>query len=272
MRIAVIIPAAGSSTRFNQSSDASLDVLGAARSKLDEDLGGKTVLQRTIELFNTRDDVFQIIVAGPFDDAAFESFKAQHADRLSLLGATLVRGGKNHRYETVKAALDMVDPSSTHVAIHDAARPATKHELIDRVFDAAKAHNAVVPGVCASDTLKRVSAEPIEDAGAVDQIAAILGVQTRSVMHEVIETIDRSNLMQIQTPQIFKRELLIDAYNQSDLTSTDDASLVERLGQRVIVVQGDPRNLKLTRAEDLPLIRAIMQVSGPSSRPAHKRF
>src|SRR5690606_20971421 len=106
---------------------------------------------------------------------------------------------------------------------HDAARPATKHELIDRVFDAAKIHNAVVPGVHASDTLKRVSAEPIEDAGAVDQVAAILGVQTRSVMHEVIETIDRSNLMQIQTPQIFERELLIDAYNQSDLTSTDDA-------------------------------------------------
>lgn len=272
MRISVIIPAAGSSTRFNQSGAGGLDVLGGPRSKLDEDLGGKTVLQRTIELFNTRDDVFQIIVAGPCDDDAFESFKAQHADRLSLLGATLVRGGKTHRYETVKAALDVVDQTCTHVAIHDAARPATKHELIDRVFDAAKVYNAVVPGVHASDTLKRVSADPIKDAGAVDQVAAILGVETRSEMHEVIETIDRTDLMKIQTPQIFERGLLIKAYNQADLSSTDDASLVERMGQRVVVVQGDPTNLKLTRAEDLPLIRAIMQVSGSQSRPVHKRF
>ncbi|MEX0876919.1 MAG: IspD/TarI family cytidylyltransferase [Phycisphaerales bacterium] len=272
MRICVIITAAGSSTRYNQGGDDPLDALGGARSKLDEDLGGKTVLQRSIELFNTREEVDSIIVAGPHDPAAFAAFTDRHGDRLSLLGARLVRGGELHRWQTVRVALSEIGDSCTHVAIHDAARPATDGGLIDRVFDAAKRHPAVVPGVPASDTLKRVDPEPIEDGGGVDQVAAILGVTDRSVMHRVEATIDRANLMQIQTPQVFERELILRAYGQDDLSSTDDAGLVERLGEPVVVVEGDALNLKLTRPGDLPLLRAIMGVQGPSRRPTHKRF
>lgn len=142
MRISVIIPAAGSSTRYNANNN---DPLGTTRSKLDEDLGGKTVLQRSIELFNTREEVGQVIVAGPHDDDAFADFKLRHADRISLLGAMLVQGGKTHRYETVANAIKVLDDACTHVAIHDAARPATSAALIDRIFDAAKSHPAVVP-------------------------------------------------------------------------------------------------------------------------------
>lgn len=272
MRISVIIPAAGSSSRFNQGGDDALDVLGAPKSKLDEDLGGKAVLQRTVELFNIRDDVFQIIIAGPHDEQAFSAFKDQHADRLSLLGAKLVRGGKTHRWESVKAALDIIDDSCTHIAIHDAARPATSHELIDRIFDAATNHPAVIPGVPIADTLKRVDADPIEDSGSVDQVAAILGAESTPAMHRVNETLDRTNAMSIQTPQIFERDLLLRAYSQADLSSTDDAGLVERLGEPVVVVQGDPTNIKLTHANELPLLRAIMGVKKTTSRPSHKRF
>lgn len=282
MRISVIIPAAGSSTRYNQSgpnragqglpgSDP-LAALGVPRSKLDEDLGGKALLQRTIELFNTRDDVFQIIVAAPHDEQAFADFKAQHADRLSLLGATLTQGGKTHRWESVQAALKLVDDQATHIAIHDAARPATKPELIDQIFEAAKSHPAVIPGTPISDTLKRVGSKPIKDAGSVDQVAAILGVESNAPMHKVVSTIDRSNVMAIQTPQIFKRDLLIRAYAQDDLSSTDDAGLIERLGEPVIVVAGDPTNIKLTHANELPLLRAIMGVKKTAPRPTHKRF
>ncbi len=271
MRICVIIPAAGSSSRYNAGSDDP-GLLGAARSKLDEDLGGKAVLQRAVELFNTRDEVRQIIVAGPHDERAFAEFKNNHADRLSLLGASFVRGGATHRYETVAAALDRIDEACTHVAIHDAARPATDPALIDRVFDAARDHPAVVPGVPASDTLKRVGAEPIEDQGGADPVAAILGAGARPPMHAVEETIDRTNLMRIQTPQVFERALLLRAYAQDDLASTDDAGLIERLGERVIVVPGDPLNIKLTRPRDLSLLRAILGVSAPSQRPTHKRF
>ena len=281
MRISVIIPAAGSSTRYNQASHQTgpnqtdpdpLAALGTTRSKLDEDLGGKAVLQRTIELFNTRDDVDQIIVAAPHDERAFAEFKAQHGDRLALLGATLTQGGKAHRWESVQAALKLIEDQATHIAIHDAARPATKPELIDRIFEAAKSHPAVIPGTPISDTLKRVDSEPIEDAGGVDQVAAILGTQSSSPMYRVSGTIDRSNAMAIQTPQIFERDLLIRAYAQDDLSSTDDAGLIERLGEPVIVVAGDPTNIKLTHANELPLLRAIMGLKKTAPRPTHKRF
>lgn len=270
MHISVIIPAAGASTRYS-GADA-IDALGGACSKLDEDLGGKSVLQRSVELFNTRDEVRQIIVAGPHDDDAFSAFKLRHGDRLALLGAALIRGGPAHRYETVANAIEHIDEACTHVAIHDAARPATDPALIDRVFDAAKSHPAVIPGTPVIDTLKRVDPEPLDDAANVDAVASILGVGTTHALHRVRGTVDRTDLMQVQTPQVFARELLLRAYAQDDLASTDDAGLVERLGEPVVIVEGDPLNLKLTRPGDLALLRAIMGVKGPSQRPTHKRF
>ena len=87
MQIAVIIPAAGSSSRFNTGDSGLL----APRNKLDEDLGGRPVLQRTVELFNTRPDVCGVIIAGPADDEAFAQFEFRHADKLALLGAVLCR-------------------------------------------------------------------------------------------------------------------------------------------------------------------------------------
>ncbi len=272
MRISVIIPAAGASTRYNAGNPDALGVLGEHRSKLDEDLGGKALLQRTVELFNTRDDVYQIIVAGPHDEQSLVAFKSQHADRLALLGAIVVRGGQDHRWESVKAALDAVDETCTHIAIHDAARPAATHGLIDRVFAAAANHPAVIPGVPVSDTLKRVHPDPIENAGAVDQVADILGDQSTTVMYSVEGAIDRDRAMAIQTPQVFERALLLRAFDQDDLSSTDDAGLIERLGERVVVVEGEPTNMKLTNANELSLLRAIMGVQGPSKRPIHKRF
>jgi 2-C-methyl-D-erythritol 4-phosphate cytidylyltransferase len=272
MQVTVIIPAAGSSNRFNASDSDSSAILSTNRSKLDEDLGGKTVLQRTIELFNTRPEVHQVLVAGPFGDQPFSDFTDRHGDRISLLGAKLVRGGEHHRYETVQSALAHVDELTTHVAVHDGARPATKQELIDRVFDAAKVHGAVIPGVPVADTLKRVDDEPIENDHALDPVASILGGESAPKMYKVLDTIDRTNTMAIQTPQIFERKLLVRAYEQSDLASTDDAGLIERLGEQVVVVQGDSTNMKLTYAHELPLLRAIMKVSSSSSRPSHKRF
>lgn len=273
MRIAVIIPAAGSSTRYNGGdSDPLASPLAGARSKLDEDLGGKTVLQRSIELFNTRDEVAQVIVAGPHDDEAFADFSLRHADRIALLGASLVRGGRDHRYETVANALRVIDPQATHIAVHDAARPAASPALIDRVFDAARTNPAVVPATPVSDTIKRVDPEPIDDASGADPVASILGAGAARPTHRVEATVDRANLMQVQTPQVFERSVLERAYQQDDLSSTDDSGLVERLGVAVICVQGDPANIKLTHPGDLPVVRAIMGVREDKGRPTHKRF
>lgn len=268
MKVAVIIPAAGFSSRF-------AGVEGAPRSKLDEDLGGRPVLHRTVELFTTYDapgrTLAPIVVAGPHDDARFEEFRLRHADKLSILGVELVRGGPTHRWETVRAALAHVGAGATHVLVHDAARPCTPMELIDRVLDAASRHGAVVPALDVGDTLKRVSAEPLVDGGT-DPLAAILGAPRAGGARSVEQTLDRTNVVAAQTPQVFRVDLIRRAYEQADLTSTDDASLVERLGERVAAVEGDARNIKITRSIDLTLARAILGLGPPSSRAAHKRF
>lgn len=269
MRIALLIPAAGASRRYSD--------LGGLRSKLDEDLGGRPVLQRTIELFVKHERagalIEAIIVAGPFADDAFAEFKTRHADRLSLLSARIVRGGKTHRHETVKAALEHVPAGATHVAIHDAARPCTPEEVIDRVLDLAEEHEAVIPAIDATDTVKRA-----RDTGApaarADAIDAILGVDPgrKGTLRVVAETIPREGLVMVQTPQIFRVETIRRAYAQADLSSTDDAQLVERLGVPVAVAKGDPRNIKITTPTDLVLARAILGVKAPEGRPTHKRF
>ncbi len=262
MRIAVILPAAGSSRRFGQ----------GLRSKLDEDMGGKPVLQRTVEAFTKHDQVSSIIVAGPADDESMAEFRLRHGDRLALLGASLVKGGITHRYETVRNALEHVK-DCTHVAVHDAARPCVSQELLDRLFDATEQHDAVIPVVPVPDTIKRVR-DTGERLGKADAIASILGVDEDKLppLREVVETVDRTGLFLVQTPQVFSLETIRAAYAQADLTSTDDASLVERLGRRVVAIDGDPRNIKITWPSDADLARAMMGWKSPEGRASHKKF
>ncbi len=166
-KLAVIIPAAGASERYAQAVSAEQGV-AIARSKLDEDLGGRPVLQRTIELFVNlvvEDwDVATIIVAGPADEQAMKEFKTRHGDKLGLMGCKVCAGGKTYRYETVRNALTAVgETACTHVAVHDAARPCASPALIERVLRAAEKHPAVVPAMDVSDTIKRVAKEPVQD-------------------------------------------------------------------------------------------------------------
>ncbi len=278
VNVAVIIPAAGSSRRFAEADAESGGIDLGPRSKLDEDLGGRPVLQRTVELFTKHPDVTLVIVAGPADEKAMAAFKDRHADKLAMLGAHLCAGGPAHRYQTVRNALSLVpaDGSITHVAVHDAARPCTSAALIDRVFQAAGdgGHAAVIPAIDVPDTLKRVTATTVA-ASKPDPLAAILGAgggAARATARLVEETIDRARLVAVQTPQVFALALLRRAYAQADLTSTDDAQLVERLGEPVVVVPGEPTNIKITRPADVPLARAILGVKPPAQRDVHKRF
>ncbi len=265
MRIAVILPAAGQSRRFQNSP------IGGGSSKLDEDLGGKPVLQRTVELFHTREEVAAVIVAGPAEPGAYEQFKLRHGDRLALFGATLCQGGLHHRSDSVRAALKMVPDDCTHIAVHDAARPCTPPALIDRVFDAAARHPAVIPAIAIDDTVKKVG-NPIEDAGEADPVAAILGAGAKApALCPVESTLERSGLMLVQTPQVFEADLLRRAY-ATDSIGTDDASLVEALGEVVLTTEGVRRNIKITRPGDVSVARAFLGLSGPKSRPTHKRF
>lgn len=265
LKLAVIIPAAGASRRFGAG-----NALLGGRSKLDEDLGGRTVLQRSVELFHTRPETVGIVVAGPHDPEAMAAFRLRHGDTLALLGATIVRGGAEHRWQSVRAAMNALPADATHVAVHDAARPACPADLIDRVLDAASVHPAVVPGVEVDSTVKRLGDEVGDDRA--DPLASILGEQQKAPWRLVRETVDRTGLVLVQTPQVFERSLLERAYAQSNLDSTDDAGLVERLGEPVVVVPGDARNVKITRPADLEIVRRLGDFREPDKKPAHLRF
>ena len=261
MRVCVIIPAAGASRRYG------VDKLG-------QDLGGRAMLLRTVELFTKRDEVKSIIVAGPPDD--LDDFRDRFGAQLGFHGVRIVPGGRADRWETVKNALEAVPDDATHVAVHDAARPGASDELIGRVFEAAKVHAAVIPGLAIADTLKRVSEEAVraeEEDAVADLILGESADDATSKGRFVQATVDRTNMVGVQTPQVFEIGLLRRAYAQADLSgATDDAGLVERLGEKVLVVDGEFRNLKVTVPADLSLMRTMLGLKAPDSRPVHKRF
>lgn len=248
MKLAVIIPAAGSSTRFGFGD------------KLSQDLGGRPVLIRAVEAFTKREETVAILVAAPPDE--LDGFKDRYGAQLSFHGVTIIPGGRDERWQSVKNALDSIPEEATHVAVHDAARPNVTPELLDRVIDAAMVHDAVIPGIRVSSTLKRIGDASVKSAKD-DAIAdAILGEVDETTgtpaAHFVLETVARENVVAVQTPQVFARQLLVTAYAQEDLGgATDDAMLVERLGEPVVVVEGDPRNIKVTTPDDLQLVRRL---------------
>lgn len=250
MKLAVIIPAAGQSTRFGFGD------------KLSQDLAGRPILLRAVEAFVKREETIGIVVAAPPDD--LDGFRDRYGAQLGFHGARVVAGGATERWESVRNALAEIPDDATHVAIHDGARPNIAPELLDRILDAARVHDAVIPGVRVTSTLKRIGTETVKGAQD-DAIAdAILGdideATGAPAAHLVEETISREQVVAIQTPQIFTRELLVRAHAQSGTEdATDDAMLVERLGEPVVVVEGDPANIKVTSEEDLHLLRRIVR-------------
>ncbi len=225
-RFAVILPAAGRSTRFGD----------PARKKTYADLNGRAVWLRAADPFLGRPDVGQVILAIAPEDR--ELFEARFAANVAFLGITVVEGG-SERFETIDRALQAVDPDCDHIAVHDAARPCLTSEQVDAVFAAALAHGAALLAVPVADTLKRVGPDSL-----------------------TIETVPRAGLHAAQTPQVFRRDLLLAAHARRhllDVPITDDAQLVEALGTPCLVVAGSPENLKITTQADLRLALAILQ-------------
>jgi len=267
MKIAVIIPAAGQGKRFGADSpDAkAASALGSAGNKIELDLGGRPVFLRTIELFLNRADVGQIVLAVNPDQ--IDNFRLRWGDKLGFHDVTVAPGGRADRWETVLRAMEAVEDSCTHVAVHDAVRPLASKAMIDRVFEAAEKYAAVVPAVAVNSTLKRVEGEPDAKSGPADPLDDILGSagKPQFTARPIIETVDRSDLMLAQTPQVFEKQLLGDAYAQvaegkiSADGITDDASLIELLGQTVYVVEGESTNIKITRPADVELVVALME-------------
>jgi 2-C-methyl-D-erythritol 4-phosphate cytidylyltransferase len=145
----------------------------------------------------------------------------------------IVDGGKR-RQDSVLNCLKALDPACDMVLVHDSARPFIDHELVSRVIEGVSASGACICGVPVKGTVKRVAGLYVD------------------------ETIDRSTLWEIQTPQGFTKDVILKAYERyGDADVTDDASLVERLGVRVKVVPGSYWNIKVTTPEDIVLGQAI---------------
>ncbi len=150
-------------------------------------------------------------------------------------GDVRVTAGGATRSASVRAGLACVPSGTDVVVVHDAARPLASCALFERVVAAVRAGaDAAVPGLPVTDTVKRVRD------------------------HRVIETVLRDDLVVVQTPQAFRRAALESAH-ASEGVGPDDAALVEAAGGTVVVVDGEPRNLKVTLAADLELARALMQ-------------
>ena len=217
-KFAVILPAAGRSSRFRDKS----------YKKVFAPLANKAVWLHSAERFLSRNDVVQTILAISPEDRADFLFK--FSANIAIMGIEVIDGG-DERTDSVAAALACVKPEADFVCVHDAARPCLADAWIDEIFAAAEKTGAAIFATAVSGTLKRVGRD-----------------------HAIEATVSREGLWEAQTPQVFRRQVLVEAYaKRGGLRATDDAQLVERLGQKVTVVPGSPINMKITTREDLRL-------------------
>jgi 2-C-methyl-D-erythritol 4-phosphate cytidylyltransferase len=171
-----------------------------------------------------------------------EYYRQEILSNYGISKPTVVVAGGSERQDSVCCGLQTINGSSDYVMIHDGARPLLTVDLINRLAEEAKVTGAVVAGVPVKDTIKRT------DAGGM-----------------ITDTLMRERLWSIQTPQVFRLELIQKAHKQasaSEFFGTDDAALVERLGIPVKVIPGSYENIKITTPEDIVVAEAILKRRG----------
>ena len=215
--------------------------MGAAVPKQFLELGGRAILQMTIERFREACPDIQVITVLP--EAHLAWWRRYCRTRNFNCPQRLVQGGFT-RFHSVKNALAYV-PDGAVVAVHDGVRPLLSAALIRTMFERMDTVRALIPVVPCVDTLKVLDQAPDGSLRTAD------------------EEVDRSRIFGAQTPQMFLSEDLKAAYTQGfDLSFTDDASVARRYGIPLSYIAGERNNIKLTTPEDLSLAEAILQVSG----------
>ena len=231
-KVAAIICAAGASSRF-----------GGKRKKAFVDVSGRAVFLRSVELFSEHNDVKQVLLGIAEDDR--ELVNVKWGPNLKFFGVSIFIGGAE-RFDTVRKGLELVKDDIDLVAVHDACRCCVTKEIIDEVISAAAESKAAIPASPVTATIKE----------AKDNL--------------ITKTVERSNLFEAQTPQIFDASLLKKAYdnlkNLDKSTISDDAQLIEALGQKVTIVETDASNIKITRQSDIAVAEAILK-SRPKKIP-----
>ncbi len=194
------------------------------------EIAGKPILMHTIEKFREFDGSIEIITVLPENQLRFWS-ELQEKYSFSV-PHTLVKGGKT-RFDSVRNGLGFIYEPGL-VAIHDGVRPFVSIETIKRCFDTAEKHGNAVPVISPSDSL-------------------------RIVAENGNEPVDRTKIKLIQTPQVFRTELIRYAYRQDYIPEfTDDAIVLERTGAKINLVEGNRENIKITNPEDLIIAGALI--------------
>jgi 2-C-methyl-D-erythritol 4-phosphate cytidylyltransferase len=221
--LSAIIVAAGSSRRMGFN-------------KLFATIAGKPVIAHTIWAFERSSSVTEIVIVAREDQhdeirglARAKGFKKVRA---------IIAGGE-HRQDSVRAGLDRLGDEAKYVAVHDAARPLVTPEQIDRVYAQCRVHGAATLAEPINDTLKRADVDLM-----------------------ITASVDRHQLYAMQTPQIFERGLIEEAYRAvyaGNVSVTDEVSAIERLGRKVVLVLNEDFNFKITYPRDLGLAEFVLK-------------
>ena len=222
MQVGAIVAAAGPGTRLG------------GRTKALVPLHGRTALSRVLEVLLSLDEIDRVVVAAP--PTRLELVSGEVATLKPWKQVQVCAGGET-RQQSVRAGLAALG-GCDYVLVHDAARPLATADLFRRVLAAAESAGAAIPALPPRDAVKRVE-----------------GVR-------VVESLERSHLVLAQTPQAFAYQLLERAHFEAadaGLHGEDDAQLVAATGHAVVVVEGEPANIKLTTADDLEMLEALLE-------------
>lgn len=202
-------------------------------------IGSKTVFERTVEAFECCDVIDEIIIAAPGDSVE------EYSELVKRNGYTkvvwIVQGGAT-RQESVKNALEKISEECNYIAVHDGARPLIKGESIELVAEAAVEFGGAVASVLSVDTLKSINEQGM-----------------------ITGTVDRDATVQVRTPQIFKKEILLRAHEaafEDGFEGTDECMLVERCGFPIKTVITGRDNVKLTYPEDVLYMTDVLRARG----------
>ena len=216
---AVVIVAGGTGSRMNNELPKQLI-----------EINNKPVIVYSIEKFQNFNKDIQVVISlhkDYFD--LFEKIKA----RFNIQNIQIVEGGDT-RYQSVKNALAVLNKDVTIVGVHDAARPLVSLQTIQKTYTAAKQHGAAIPVIDMNESLREIN-----------------GTESKAV--------DRTKFKVVQTPQCFKKDILLKAYDMPYSTLfTDDASMVEKIGCQIFITEGNKENIKITYPQDLIVAQTLL--------------
>ena len=230
MSVCALVPAGGTGTR-----------MGGTVPKQFLELNGKPILYYTLKTLQDCGIISELILVVP--EKEYDNACTDWLGKPEIVTKVVVGGEK--RQDSVYNGFCELSPQTEIVLVHDGVRPFLSHQMIQESVDAAREYGAAITAIPVNDTIKRV-----DNSGLVSQ------------------TVDREGLWRVQTPQVFRYELLQEAFkkaNSEKFYGTDEGTLIEHLGKPVKVVEGSEQNIKITRPEDLRLSEIFISKAFPEN-------